>query len=607
MSEIKQLPIIIFLVVSSLCFFSCSTNRLDPDTTYSIHDNVRILKSNFAVENFDTAYSYFLQGKFQLDTTQKIYHNFDQKDIVWINITLPDSLLTTHYFSIWHQYFKSVNIYKVDRTGHSELEPYKMLDRYKSNNFRLPTWKIKNNQPTQIFIKVKNTLSIFSFKFLFLNEFKFQEFTQKDSSFTMMIMTFLLTLLFINFIFYYYQRNNSFVWYGLFILFTIFDLISYKDLGVKYFWNDNSFWIENNRNYIQPFRISFLLLFQLTFYGKQRISKLHQTFFKIALFVNALLLLLHLVFNVNNSFLEFSKTILRIELLFIIIFHIVLAVQSKIPKILAIGFVSPMFLYLIRFLYNPPGTLSINKGLLLDNIQYIATSFELVILSWFIISEIIKKNKIAIRLKQENLELQYSFESKIQLAQTEERKKLLNNVHDSFGGYLAALKMHLSSDKTQNHQFIENMVDAFVVDYRFLLNNLSFPEITPENMTQQLNQYCTRVNQITNNKIICNFSLHRAKLPKSKCEHLYRILAELLTNAIKHSEASRINITLQEVDDHTIILEVIDNGIGFKLNPNRTSFGISSIEKRVEEINGILNIDSKINRGTHISVKLNVS
>ncbi|MGB0868949.1 MAG: sensor histidine kinase [Flavobacteriales bacterium] len=589
--------------------FVNSTFAVYSDELVSISEvnQIHILpQDSKTIFNAEQAYLAYKNGEFNDKSSNKILHKINPNKDFWVHIILPNSKDNINYFGLWNQYLDQVEIHKIENGNLSDFELFSHQKPSKSINFRLPTWKIESRENIELLLRLKSSVSFVSTKPFFLNEYEFQSFLKKDLSTTIVFLTFLISIFIINIIIYINQGEQSIIWYGIFILFSIYDLVIYKSL----ISSNDSILLQNHKTLFLVLGTTCLLLFQYYFYGRSRFSSFFKNTFRALITLNIILSLCYIAMY-NSSYFLYTKSIIwvvtRIEILVLIIFHIVLAYQKKIPQFLALGFLLPLFIYLFKYLYNPPITSSINFCLFIDNSQYIATSIELITISSFIISEIIKKNKIAVKLKQENLELQYSFESKIQLAQTEERKKLLNNVHDSFGGYLAALKMHLSSDKTQNHQVIENMVDAFVVDYRFLLNNLSFPEITPENMTQQLNQYCTRVNQITNNRIVCNFSLHRAKLPKPTCEHLYRILSELLTNAIKHSDASRINITLQEVDNHTIILEVIDNGIGFKLNPNRTSFGISSVQKRVEEINGSLKIDSKINKGTHIAVTLNVS
>ena len=91
---------------------------------------------------------------------------------------------------------------------------------------------------------------------------------------------------------------------------------------------------------------------------------------------------------------------------------------------------------------------------------------------------------------------------------------------------------------------------------------------------------------------------------------LYRSSQELVNNALKHSKASIINITLSK-NEERLVLNVSDNGIGFDLSevnkPNR-GIGIKNIESRISVIKGG-EIKFKIQKGQganfEISVPLN--
>ena len=88
---------------------------------------------------------------------------------------------------------------------------------------------------------------------------------------------------------------------------------------------------------------------------------------------------------------------------------------------------------------------------MLDNIFYIAVTLEIVLVFYFIISEVVKGKLMAINLKQENLKLKNEFQENLFQAQEKERNNLVNDVHDSFGGYIEALRLSLlqkTLDKT---------------------------------------------------------------------------------------------------------------------------------------------------------------
>jgi hypothetical protein len=83
------------------------------------------------------------------------------------------------------------------------------------------------------------------------------------------------------------------------------------------------------------------------------------------------------------------------------------------------------------------------------------------------------------------------------------------------------------------------------------------------------------------------------------------MIQELLTNAIKHANATEISIHLTQHDDSlNIIIE--DNGDGFnhKKVDKKDGMGLANIEKKVEQMGGVFTIDSKEKRGTSILIDI---
>lgn len=86
-------------------------------------------------------------------------------------------------------------------------------------------------------------------------------------------------------------------------------------------------------------------------------------------------------------------------------------------------------------------------------------------------------------------------------------------------------------------------------------------------------------------------------------ENLLRIQQELLTNALKHSAAKAVSLTLSYEAD-AVRLEVHDNGDGFDMSRKHDGLGLVGIRERVNQMEGFLTIDSRIGDGTRISVVL---
>ncbi len=84
---------------------------------------------------------------------------------------------------------------------------------------------------------------------------------------------------------------------------------------------------------------------------------------------------------------------------------------------------------------------------------------------------------------------------------------------------------------------------------------------------------------------------------------VYRIAQELLTNAVKHGEATRISVEVLE-DDCRIAIMVRDDGSGFDPAADTKGFGLLGIRERVELLQGELEISSAHGQGTTVTAVL---
>lgn len=86
---------------------------------------------------------------------------------------------------------------------------------------------------------------------------------------------------------------------------------------------------------------------------------------------------------------------------------------------------------------------------------------------------------------------------------------------------------------------------------------------------------------------------------------LYRITQESLTNAVKHAQATSVEIRLIQ-SGHNIELTVSDNGRGIDISDQgkQGSFGLLGIRERVTLLGGEFSIDGTPEKGTKISVRV---
>jgi signal transduction histidine kinase len=93
------------------------------------------------------------------------------------------------------------------------------------------------------------------------------------------------------------------------------------------------------------------------------------------------------------------------------------------------------------------------------------------------------------------------------------------------------------------------------------------------------------------------------ELPPVTEQNLYRIAQEALANVLKHANASRLAIRLEQVAGKTRLV-VHDDGVGFDLATIRRNghFGLEGIEERAALIDGTISVKSQPGRGTTIEL-----
>jgi signal transduction histidine kinase len=94
-------------------------------------------------------------------------------------------------------------------------------------------------------------------------------------------------------------------------------------------------------------------------------------------------------------------------------------------------------------------------------------------------------------------------------------------------------------------------------------------------------------------------------LPPNTEHALLRVAQEALSNAVRHAHASRITMTLAQMEEG-VCLSIRDDGDGFELTKSQEqhNIGLNSMQERVQELHGTFNLQSAPGEGTEITVFL---
>ena len=197
--------------------------------------------------------------------------------------------------------------------------------------------------------------------------------------------------------------------------------------------------------------------------------------------------------------------------------------------------------------------------------------------------------------------------------QEAERKGLSRELHDEIGQVLTALRMEvgnaqslLDQGSTANPHLTAaaGLVEQTLRSVRDLARGLR-PSMLDElglapAITWQAREFSRHTNLAVN--LSLDDSLPALDEPVRTC--LYRFAQEALTNCARHSQASRVDLSLKQLNGK-LSMSVLDDGRGFDMAHEKPKgIGLLGIKERVMELGGSLSIESSPGKGTKIAVEI---
>jgi len=203
------------------------------------------------------------------------------------------------------------------------------------------------------------------------------------------------------------------------------------------------------------------------------------------------------------------------------------------------------------------------------------------------------------------------------VAQEEERRRIARDLHDQVGQILTALKLNLGS--LGKRASIDKPMEAIVMPMELAeealrhtrdLSASLHPHLLDDlGLEPALNWLIDRFVRPSVAGVELRCRLNPPRGPDAIELVAFRVVQEALTNAVRHAHATRIGVILEAAQGR-LFIEVIDDGVGFEggnagVEAKRAaSLGLSSMNDRVSEFGGSLELESTLGMGTSLRAQL---
>ena len=214
----------------------------------------------------------------------------------------------------------------------------------------------------------------------------------------------------------------------------------------------------------------------------------------------------------------------------------------------------------------------------------------------------LKRIRIEEQVKKLEQEKQLVAASSLLDGENHERGRLSRELHDGLGGLLTMVRLDLAQIKTNMSQESQKLdkaillMDKSITEMRRLAHNLMPESLARFGLKPVLEEYCKGSDMV-------NFHFYGEDLRyNEKTEiNFYRIAGELINNALKHANATEINVQLI-LSESKLSLTVSDNGVGIASPKSKEE--LMTVRSRVELLGATMNIYTLPQKGTEITIEL---
>ena len=198
-------------------------------------------------------------------------------------------------------------------------------------------------------------------------------------------------------------------------------------------------------------------------------------------------------------------------------------------------------------------------------------------------------------------------------SQEKERKRIAQDLHDEVGAMLSVVKLNIAmverkSDTSASKEIAretKSYLDEVILQVRRISRALLPPSLEKLGLAAAVEELVNWVNKSEQVEVVVWKTGNVYRFDGKKEMAVFRIVQELLNNALKHAQATQIVIKMR-FSSAGLAVSVSDNGVGFDLKGNaKTGLGLKNLESRTQILNARIKLRSAPGKGTSAVLFIN--
>lgn len=217
------------------------------------------------------------------------------------------------------------------------------------------------------------------------------------------------------------------------------------------------------------------------------------------------------------------------------------------------------------------------------------------------------------RIDELETEKQLTATEAVLRGEEQERTRLAKDLHDGLGGMLSGIKysfqnmkenLILTPDHAQSFERSLDMLDSSIREMRRVAHNLMPEMLVRYGLDTALREFCNEIDRSGAIKVSYQW-MGAGTVEQSVSLAVYRIVQELVNNALKHAEAENVLVQMY-LQEGLLAVTVEDDGKGFDTATLRSARGVGwrNIRNRVDFLKGNLDVRSSPGNGTSVLVEI---